>query len=366
MKRTTLFLAMMTCLFVNGYAQRGLNLKDLNYSSREWKMIVRSSPDSFLTTPLARQFAENVLVWQRNTGGWPKNEAIHRPLGGDIELILADKNKRNDSTTDNDATIIEMTYLARMWHAVGDSRYKEAFLKGLRFMLDGQYDNGGWPQFWPENRGYQVHITYNDDAMVQTLRVIRDLRDGIKPFDGLVDESTKALLDKAFHKGIQCILNTQIKVNGKRTVWCQQHDRETLAPAAARSYELPSYCSSESAQLVRLLMELSNPDQQVKDAINGAMEWFDKHQINGIRLERYQMEDGRYDIRVVKDDTAGPIWARYYDLKTEEPFFCDRDGIPRKQLSDIGHERRNGYGWYSTGPAAILPLYQQWLKRYGQ
>ena len=109
--------------------------------------------------------------------------------------------------------------------------------------------------------------------------MIRDLRDGIKPFDGLVDAETKAELDKAFNKGIECILKTQIRVNGKPTVWCQQHDRETFAPAAARSYELPSYCSSESASLVRLLMELPNPDQRIIDAVNGAMEWFEKHKI---------------------------------------------------------------------------------------
>lgn len=365
MKRFVLILSLMLILILCCQAQRRFNPKDFNYSSREWKMIARHCPDSFLNTPLARQFAENVLVWQRNTGGWPKNEAIHRPLGGDRDLILADKEKRNDSTTDNDATILEMTYLARMWHVVPDSRYKEAFLKGLRFMLDGQYDNGGWPQFWPENRGYQVHITYNDDAMVQTMRVIRDLRDGTKPFDGLVDAETKTELDKAFNKGIECILKTQIRVNGKPTVWCQQHDRETFAQAAARSYELPSFCSSESASLVRLLMELPNPDQRIIDAVNGAMEWFEKHKITGIRLETYRMEDGRYDRRVVEDAKAEPLWARFYDLKTEEPYFCDRDGIPRKHLSEIGHERRNGYGWFSNGPAMLVPLYQKWLVEKG-
>ena len=362
MRRFTLLLLLLT-LVICCHAQRSFNPEKLTYTSREWKMIARHCPDEFLKTPLAKQFAENVLIWQRNTGGWPKNLAIHRPLGDHKDAVIADKVKRDDSTTDNDATIVEMTYLARMWHAVPDARYKEAFLKGLRFMLDGQYENGGWPQFWPENRGYQIHITYNDHAMVQTLRIIRDLRDGKKPFDGLVDEKTKKELDRSFKKGIECILNTQIIVNGKRTVWCQQHDRETLAPAPARSYELPSFCSLESAELTRLLMELPSPSQQVKDAVNGAMEWFEKHKITGIRVEVYKMDDGRYDRRVVEDATAAPLWARFYDLKTEEPYFCDRDGIPRKHLSEIGHERRNGYGWYNSAPATLLPLYQKWQEK---
>jgi PelA/Pel-15E family pectate lyase len=196
--------------------------------------------------------------------------------------------------------------------------------------------------------------------MVQTLQVIRDLRDGKEPFGDLVDDDMKERLSKAFDKGIDCILNTQIIVNGKRTVWCQQHDHVTLKPAPARSFELASYCSSESAALVKLLMEVPHPDKRIRDAVDGAMEWFENHKIMGIRVESYRAENGRYDRRVVNDPQAGPIWARYYDFDTEQPFFCDRDGVPRKTLSEIGYERRNGYGWYSDAPATLYKQYAQW------
>lgn len=92
-----------------------------------------------------------------------------------------------------------------------------------------------------EHRGYQVYITYNDDAMVQTMEIIRNLRDGKAPFDILVNDEMKARLSAAFDKGIECILNTQISVNGKPTIWCQQHDNITLKPAPAEhSNCLPS------------------------------------------------------------------------------------------------------------------------------
>lgn len=351
-------------------AQQLAGHRDYSYTSREWKQIARSYPDDFFKTPEARRIAENVLIYQRNTGGWPKNLPIHRELGEEKEIVLADKKKRNDSTTDNDATITEMTYLARLYNVLSAEnkssdktdikRYKEAFLKGLEFMLSGQYKNGGWPQFWPENRGYQVHITYNDNAMVQTMQVIRDLRDGKEPFGNLVDAKTRKRLASAFDKGIECILNTQIVVNGKPTVWCQQHDHITLKPAPARSFELASYCSSESAALVRLLMEVPHPSKRIKDAVDGAMEWFEAHKIMGIRVESYRDENGRYDRRVVNDPQAGPIWARYYDFEKEQPFFCDRDGVPRKTLSEIGYERRNGYGWYSDAPARLYRQYARW------
>ena len=37
----------------------------------------------------------------------------------------------------------------------------------------------------------------------------------------------------AYDQGIDCILKTQIIVNGKPTVWCAQHDENTFLPAKA-------------------------------------------------------------------------------------------------------------------------------------
>lgn len=54
----------------------------------------------------------------------------------------------------------------------------------MEYLLSGQYDNGGWPQFWPGMRGYQVHITFNDDAMVNTMEMLRDIYLQKAPYDG--------------------------------------------------------------------------------------------------------------------------------------------------------------------------------------
>ena len=93
-------------------------------------------------------------------------------------------------------------------------------------------------------------------------------------------------LQTSFDKGIDCILASQIRVDGEPTVWCQQNDPVTLKPASARAYELPSFCSQESAALVRLLMELPNPDRRVKEAVHGAMKWFDTFKLTGLRVVR--------------------------------------------------------------------------------
>lgn len=312
---------------------------------------------------------QQVMLYQRVTGGWPKNIDMGRPLTDEERAEVArQRQRRNDSTIDNGATTEQMTFLARLYQAcsegatTGDRLFadscREAFGKGLSYLLEGQYDNGGWPQFWPESEGYHVQITFNDDAMVNTLRLLRNIVEEKDPFgNNLISEELRQQAAKAFQRGIDCILATQIVVDGKPTVWCQQHDRETLQPTFARSYELPSYCSAESAAIVRLLMELPNPDERVRASIEGAMQWFEEHKLTGLRLDR-----STGDTRLVPDSTAGPLWARFYDLEYVQPFVCDRDGIPRRHLSEIGSERRNGYSWYNTRPASLFPLYERWKK----
>ena len=314
-----------------------------------------------------RRVGDQILLYQRITGGWPKNIDMAKPLSDEERAqVIKDKQKRNDSTTDNGATNSQMKYLAQLYQQTGDKRYREGFRRGVHFLLSGQYENGGWPQFWPEMRDYQIHITYNDDAMVNTMTLLRDIAAQKEPYQGdLTDEALRLQIQKAFDKGIECILATQIVTDGQPAVWCQQHDRETFKPAPARAYELPSYCSMESAAIVRFLMSLPHPDERVRRSINSAMAWFEKNKITGYRLVKIgkKGEPGA-DTRLVPDPKAGPLWARFYDLLNCQPFVCDRDGMPRKHLSDIGPERRNGYSWYNDRPATLYEKYEKWKNKW--
>ena len=210
-----------------------------------------------------------------------------------------------------------------------------------------------------------MHITFNDDAMVNTLELFRQMIDQKPPYNNtLIDNALRKRVEVAFNKGIECILNTQIIVNKEPTIWCQQHDRNTLEPAPARAFELASFCSKESATIVKLLMQLPNPDKRVKRAIHYAMKWFDTYKLTGLRLERTGGRNGKRNVQLVTDSEASPIWARYYDLAFCEPFVCDRDGIPRRKLEDIGVERRTGYAWYSSQPKELYTMYEAWANKY--
>jgi len=306
-------------------------------------LILRTRDSLFFKTDEARRIGDQLLLFQRVTGGWPKNINMVKPLTDEeVEVVQASKLRQDDSTIDNHATIMQMAFLARLFQQTRDERYKVAFCQAVEYLLSGQYDNGGWPQFWPQNKGYQVHITYNDNAMMNVMKLLRDVRQQASPYDAtLVDEPLRQRCEQAFSKGIECILRTQIVVDGEPTVWCQQHDHETLQPAKARAYELPSFVSHESATIVSFLMQLSYSDERIVRAVNGAMKWFAAHRLKADH----------------------PLWARFYDLQEGLPLFCDRDGQPRRSLQEISYERRNGYDWYSNSPAALFEQYEKWKAR---
>ena len=287
-------------------------------AQQTFKAQMRETSSAFFQTEEARRIGDQLLLYQRVTGGWPKNIDMSKPLTEkELEQVIADKQKRNDSTTDNDATSIQMTFLARLYQQTKEPRYREAFRQGVEYLLSGQYENGGWPQFWPVMRDYQIHITYNDDAMANTMLLLRDIAAQKEPYqDDLTTSIQREQMSKAFDKGIECILATQIITNGELTVWCQQHDRKTLLPAKARAFELPSYCSAESATLTRILMELPNPDERVKRAVHAAMRWFDKYKLSGYKIVRTgHPGSADRDTKLVKDPAGTPIWARFYDLE---------------------------------------------------
>lgn len=347
---------------VTAVALLSLTMLTATAQQRSFKWLMRQTSPEFFESEEARQVGDQVLLYQRVTGGWPKNIDMARSLSDEEKAkVLADRERRDDSTTDNGATTMQMNFLARLYQQTGEERYRESFLRAVDYLLSGQYDNGGWPQFWPEMHGYQIHITYNDGAMVNTMLLLRDVAEQREPYQGsLTDETMRQRAETAFNKGLECILATQIiNAEGQPTVWCQQHDRETFKPAPARSYELPSYCSMESAGIVHLLMQLPNPDKRIKQAVHAAMQWFDKYKLTGFRVVRVEGNTS-----LVPDANATPIWARFYDLEHCEPFVCDRDGVPRQYLEQIGHERRNGYSWYGNGPLSLYAAYDEWADKY--
>lgn len=333
---------------------------------KSWRNIIYNKEDTWFSTSEAKQVAENVLLYQRNIGGWPKNVQMHHPLSEVEKKNLIQKKQTNEgATTDNGATTQELLFLSKIYRQTQDEIYQRAFLKGLDYILEAQYENGGWPQFYPLKKGYYSHITYNDDSMVNIMSFLKHIKDSTNYYAITPSKSQLEAVNKAFFKGIACILKTQYKQDGVLTAWCAQHDAKTLEPVKARAYELASLSGAESAKIVMLLMSVENPSQEVITAVNCAVAWFEKTKITELREVRtYNEQGGIKSKTMVSDENAPAIWARFMELEDNTPFFCDRDGIKKASLSEIGKERRLGYAWYKSDPQMVLDQYPSWKKTY--
>jgi PelA/Pel-15E family pectate lyase len=314
-------------------------------------------PRNWYGSAEAVRIANQLLVYQHDNGGWEKNIDMAAPLGDPErrELLARKKENLGYTTIDNGATYTQMRYLARVYTATRREPFRTAFQAGFDYLLEAQYPNGGWPQFYPLRDGYWSHITYNDDAMIGVMETLRSIVRQ-EPDFVFAGDSDRIRARQAIEKGIQCILKTQVTVAGKLTAWCAQHDEKTLLPAKARAYEHPSISGSESVGVVQFLMAIDHPSPEVTRAIQSAVAWFDAVRIAGIRIERKPAPGTPrgYDLVVAPDAAAPPLWARFYEIGTNRPIFSGRDSVVKYQLSEIEYERRNGYRWYVDRPAQLF------------
>jgi PelA/Pel-15E family pectate lyase len=306
-----------------------------------------NQPAEWFRAEEGRQVTVNILSNQSERGSWPKNFNTARKLfEGDRTTIAG--------TFDNGATLGELRFLARAFQATGELRNREAFLRGLDLTLAAQYPNGGFPQHFPTSAtGYDRHITFNDGTMVNILLFLRDIS-GSDDF-AFLDTDRRGAARRAFDRGIACILACQIKVDGKLTAWCAQHDAVTLEPRKARTYELPSLSGGESGGILMLLMSLPEPSPEVVRAVEAGVRWYESARLTGIRQEN----QGGNKV-IVRDPEAPPLWARFYEIETNRPFFCGRDGLKKYDIAEIESERRNGYAWYGTWGNVVAERYARW------
>ncbi|MBN1378202.1 MAG: pectate lyase [Gammaproteobacteria bacterium] len=313
--------------------------------------------------------ADNVLLYQRDNGGWPKNVDPSRILSEQEQNQIQQDKKLTDTTLDNRNTYPQIEYLCHVYSQTKDKRYRKAAEKGLAFLLDNQFDNGGWSHSPPSTDGYHGHITFADDVMPGVLGLLRKIAEKRAPFT-FIDDALRSRINDALQKGDELLLQLQIRRGDILTAWAGQYDRKTLAPVGARSYELAGLVSEESVAVVRYLMSIEKPSEKIVQAIESAIAWFKASRLYGIKIEKVTAEHVRFtyhssdiDYRVVKDKTAPPIWARFYEIETNKPFMANRDGKKVYRLQDVLRERRTGYTWYGYWPADLLNMdYPAWKK----
>ena len=345
-------------------------------------MIPLDRDPSFYASPEALHIAQVIVSFQTPAGGWSKNMNMtgeprrkgqawtpnnlsHYLAPGDFDSP-ADRDWNYVGTLDNDATTTQLRYLGMVTNQLAAreaAAYRKSFLKGIHYLLNAQYPNGGWPQVWPLEGGYHDAITFNDNALTQAAAVLTQLAAHRYPWACDVEHDLCPKAGQAVMKSLDIILACQIKVNGKLTAWPQQADPLTLEPVAGRNFEPAALSTGESADLLLYLMSMPSPSPGVRAAISAGIDWLKATAIHGYT---YGGTRGDAAGRTLKPSPgAGPLWPRFISLTTGKPIFGDRDKTIHDDVSELSFERRNGYAWYSSGPQAAIDAYAKWSTQPG-
>ncbi|MBO5177834.1 MAG: pectate lyase [Lachnospiraceae bacterium] len=326
---------------------------------RNTSVVIPKSASNFSNLKSAVTLADNYITWQMDHGGWDKaidgktawTEGKKKNAGSG----WTGKNGELIGTIDNDATYTQIRHIAAVYREVPEAKYQESVLKGLDFLFKLQYESGGFAQVYPKRGNYSDNATFNDNAMINVLYTLEDALYGRYPFDSdIIPADYKAKLQDSIDRAVDFILKSQITSQGKLTAWCAQHDPVTYQPVNARAYELASISGSESVPVIQFLM---NQEQtpEIKTAVEAAIQWFKDSEVKDTEYIR-KASDGVY----FKENAGHRTWYRFYEIDTNLPIFCDRDGIMKHDILEIGTERRHGYAWAGNWGKKLLDAYDKY------
>ena len=234
------------------------------------------------------------------------------------------------SSVFNGATTSELKYLAKYITAnkPEDSKYQDAFVKGIKYLLTTQRDNGGWSMNPGSGSGFNANIEVGNKAMTEVLTLLSDIailnnQDYVFARKAMnVDE-----IKSAVEKGNDFIVKSQISNNNKKSGWATQYDKSGNV-TMGHTYERESVSSYTTKDVIDYLMTIHNPSQDIKDAVESAYRWLkdvkiaDKEQ----KVVKDTSMNNGFDVYLV--DGSGTWASNYvYDKATDSyrPLYSDVD-----------------------------------------
>lgn len=208
----------------------------------------------------AMDVAEGLIAAQHPAGGW---NYLHDFAGEESTRRWYDTIGKNgwrleefhhyygNATFDDAGTSEASQFLLRLYIERRSSRLRAPLERAISFVLDSQYENGGWPQRFPfvddapalhGAPDYTRHITFNDDVAGENIKFL------LMVYQTLGDERTLA----AIHRAMGVFVATQQPA--PQAGWGLQHDRQTLAPVGARSYEPEALTTHTTANNIAQLL----------------------------------------------------------------------------------------------------------------
>ncbi len=299
-------------------------------------------------------YAMNITTWQAENGGWRKGnlDGYATPYDG---VGFQDSYFANLSTLADKATTGEIRFLAEQYSISENESnmtiFKNAVERGVDFIVDAQHSSGGWPQVYPaiDCLGCEYHnlMTYNDYVIPSAMLLLWDVSVKMDPFNSdIVDDLNHSQIQLALDKGMDFILKSQIMVDGKPTIWGQQHHPETYESMSGRSWELACRTPNESSFVTAILLNWPDRSPDIVNATWGAVGWYEDNAIENMWFDQ--------NSGTITERDGASMWYRYYNVSQDEYFFTGYDSKKVYDLYDIPEAQRSTYSWaYNWGERIV-------------
>ena len=251
--------------------------------------------------------AAKALAWgQSSHGGWQHLADVATLIAGD----KLEQRQQYSCTIDDNITQGAISFLIKLDLLIDREWLTQAIQLGLDFLLENQYSNGAWSQWYPLRGGYHDYYTFNDNAINDCIRVLLLAHRQY----GNPEFLSSAELAGSF------IINSQYPA--PQAGWAQQYNHD-MQPAWARDFEPPGICSLATARNIVSLVNLYRytGKKSYLDPIPVALDWLEESKL------------------------APNTWARLYEVGTNRPIYGDMDRKVHYNYEEISPERKTGYGF---------------------
>jgi PelA/Pel-15E family pectate lyase len=289
----------------------------------------------------AAETADGLVAAQHPAGGWnylhdfAGQASVRRwydTIGKNGWRLEEFHHYYGNATFDDAGTSEASQFLLRLFIEKRDRRYAAPLERAIRFVLDSQYINGGWPQRFPfvvdapvlhGKADYTRFVTFNDDVAGENIKFM------LMVYQTMGDERALGCIRRAMN----VFVATQQPA--PQAGWGLQHTIEDLKPVGARSYEPDALVTHTSANNVAQLMNFYEwtGERRFIERVPEALAWLDS-----VRLRESQ----------------APIRGRNHPTFIE--FATNRAIINHRRGSNVV----NGEYYHDHDPAKPIMHYSQW------
>lgn len=276
----------------------------------------------------AMEVADGLIAAQHPAGGWnylhdfageESTRRWYETIGKNGWRLEEFHHYYGNATFDDAGTSEASQFLLRLYLERRAARLRVPLERAIRFVLDSQYENGGWPQRYPRVEGqadYIRHITFNDDVAGENIKFL------LMAYQTLGDERALA----AIRRAMEVFVATQQSV--PQAGWGLQHDVETLRPVGARTYEPDALTTHTTANNISQLLNFYEwtGEERFIARIPEALAWLesvrladDQVRVPGRRYPTF-IEIGTNRARINHRRGSNVVSGAYYwDYNPEKP-----------------------------------------------